>query len=248
MQPARDRRLFHAASGDVDGARDLAQFRGRIKRLRASTPAPKLAGSFVAYTDGSCRENPGGPGGWGLVVSLHAPDAERTWELWGHLSSTTHNRAEAFALLGAICWVPDGSELDVYADAAYLGHMLNGRKRGGSNPDIWTEVRRLITRKRLCVRVHWVRGHSGDHFNERADQLSVLGTCRGKANAWGAKRLARSTIPVPLVGLKPNGRKEAGLLRLIARRMNLERPLTMKHMAFVRRLQRRAEVAARRAA
>ena len=73
------------------GLQDLAEFRARIDELRRNLDPPTAAGEFVAYTDGACLGNPEGPGGWAAVVDR--PDGDTPWMLFGHLSSTSNNRA-----------------------------------------------------------------------------------------------------------------------------------------------------------
>ena len=67
------------------GLADLEEFRARLAELRVTLAPPTLVGAYVAHTDGACLGNPDGPGGWAAAVD--AGDA--TWDLWGHLSSTT---------------------------------------------------------------------------------------------------------------------------------------------------------------
>ena len=70
----------------------------------------------VAYTDGACIKNPGGPAGWSAILSSIdnvvdeniREDAPRI-ESYGHIPSspnTTNNRAEIAAVLAALCIAP----------------------------------------------------------------------------------------------------------------------------------------------
>src|SRR5262249_38857775 len=75
------------------GEHDLVEFAARLDELRTTFAPPAEPGEFVAYTDGACFGNPRGPGGWAAAVFVYAGDG--TWHLFGHLSSTSNNRAEA---------------------------------------------------------------------------------------------------------------------------------------------------------
>jgi ribonuclease HI len=74
------------------------------------------------------------------------------------------------------------SQVDMHIDSQYvrdgITKYINNWKRNGwrtaskepvKNQDLW---QRLDAARNLhTVRWHWVRGHSGDEFNERADEL-----------------------------------------------------------------------------
>lgn len=121
----------------------------------------------VIYTDGACSGNPG-PGGWGAVL-LH-PATGRAKELSGYEPETTNNRMELTAAVRALEALKRPCKVLVRTDSRYLvGTMTQGWKRK-ANHDLWDRL------DELC-RVHqvsweWVKGHAGDEYNERADQLA----------------------------------------------------------------------------
>ena len=127
------------------------------------------------FTDGACRGNPG-PGGWGVVLRL----GSREKELWGGEAETTNNRMELTAALKALRTLSEPSAVTFVTDSSYL---MNGatiwlpgwkkrdwkRKQGAlANIDLWQALDREMQRHQ--VRWEWVRGHSGDRYNERADR------------------------------------------------------------------------------
>ena len=130
------------------------------------------------YTDGGCRGNPG-PGGWGVVLIA---DKERK-ELKGYEDNTTNNRMELTAAIKALKALKKSCEVDLYTDSVYVrtgitdwihGWKKRGWRTAGKKPvknvDLWQlldEVRNGHT-----VSWHWVKGHSGDVENERADELA----------------------------------------------------------------------------
>ncbi len=129
------------------------------------------------YTDGACRGNPG-PGGWGAVMLYR----DRVRELSGGDRHTTNNRMELTAVIKALAELRKSAEIDVYSDSSYVVKGMTGwihdwKRRGwkrasGSleNVDLWRELAELADLHR--IRWHWVRGHSGDPLNERADELA----------------------------------------------------------------------------
>ncbi len=232
------------------GAGDLAQFQARMDQLWAALSPPSAPGAFEAHTDGACLGNPDGPGGWAAVVRpLDAPTPP--WELWGHLTSTSNNRAEALGLLAAVEWVPAGSTLAVRSDSELTVKLLSGAYRAKANLDLWTEIRRTIAAKQLTVRPAWVRGHAGDPGNERADALSVLGAVNGDLERCeqirpGAGRTAKkpprqpASAPLELEGLRPQSAWEESFLSSVARQLRAGRTLSPKQEAIVARIRARA--------
>lgn len=156
---------------------------------RASAPpagtAPK-AGEVTIYTDGGAIYNPG-PGGYGVVQIYEGVEQERS----GGFRLTTNNRME---LMGTIVALRELEYRDkpvtLYSDSSYVVNGINKgwaqgwRKRGwiksdrqpAVNPDLWAELLDLLSD--LQVTFKWVKGHSGNPFNERCDQLAVANARR----------------------------------------------------------------------
>jgi ribonuclease HI len=209
------------------GVFDLPEFTARMASLRLELQPPQAPGAFVAYTDGACFGNPAGPGGWAAVFD----DAQ----LWGHLTSTTNNRAEALGVLAALEWVPPGSRLSVYSDSELTVRVLQGRYRAKANPDIWDVIFRTRLEKRLELEYEWVRGHAGDLRNELADQLSKLGA----RNGVYVDEPPPPPVPRELQGLVPQGDWEREFLSSIADQLRRKRPLSAKQQAVIDRIRAR---------
>jgi ribonuclease HI len=230
------------------GIADLAEFNARLAELRATLGAPTQPGAYEANTDGACLGNPDGPGGWAAVVE-HLGESGRTWELWGHLSSTSNNRAEALGMLAAIQWVPTGSGLLIRSDSELTVRIMAGAYKARANVDLWTEIRRAIPERGLQVQTQWVRGHAGDIGNERADALSVLGAVQGDVDRWERQRAASppprraarqaAEVPAELVGLEPRGGWEESFLSSVARQLRAGRALSQKQQAVIDRIRAR---------
>lgn len=241
-------------SGPRHGADDLEQFATRLDELRSTLTVPALPGAFEAYTDGACLKNPDGPGGWAAVVSALPTNSVSEWELWGHLASTSNNRAEALGLLAAMSWVPQGSNLVLYSDSEYAVNVLAGRYKARANVDVWDEVKRVRAARRLVVEPRWVRGHVGTEGNERADRLAVLGAVRGDATRAASLRSAalarpvkRSTaapaVPAELLGIEPRGPWEASFFDSIKRQVSAGKVLSEKQQVIVDRMRARGSAA-----
>lgn len=137
--------------------------------------------AVTIYTDGACKGNPG-PGGWGALLIY----GEQERELCGGEIETTNNRMELLAAIRALQTLKRSCDVELYTDSTYLRkgvlEWLENWKRNGwrtaakkpvKNVDLWQELDEAVKRHR--INWHWVKGHSGDPGNERADELANKG-------------------------------------------------------------------------
>ena len=215
-------------SRKTHGVADLTEFRARLDDLRLELDPPARAGDYLAYTDGACLGNPDGPGGWAAIF-------EPGWELYGHLSSTSNNRAEALGMLAAIEWVPPGSSLVIYSDSELTVRVMQGKYKARANLDIWAEINRAIAERQVKLTAEWLRGHAGDIGNERADRLSVWAAKHGNIAPPDGPPEPRPTRQVPpeLAGLKPRNDTERSFLDSVAKQLRAGRALSPKQRAWV---------------
>lgn len=117
------------------------------------------------FTDGSCLDNPGGPGGWAFVEAGN-PGVERA----GRVESTTNNRMELRAILEALQKFDEGEAPKIYSDSKYAiftsSQTWDAEKNLDILEDIWDEVNRTE------ATFDFVPGHEGHQHNERADELA----------------------------------------------------------------------------
>ena len=132
-------------------------------------------------TDGACRGNPG-PGGWGAVLQYGG----KTKELYGGTGATTNNRMELTAVIEALQALKVPCKITLRSDSKYVLQgitewMPNWKQRGWRtaakkpvlNVDLWQTLDELVGKHKIDWQ--WVKGHSGDAGNERADELANLG-------------------------------------------------------------------------
>ena len=135
----------------------------------------------VIYTDGACKGNPG-PGGWGAWLRW----GEHEKELFGGDPSTTNNRMELTAVIESLALLKRRTPVAIYTDSAYvkdgITSWIHGWKKRGwrtadnkpvKNIELWQKLDTLVASHE--VQWHWVKGHSGDPGNERADALANRG-------------------------------------------------------------------------
>jgi ribonuclease HI len=217
------------------GERDLAEFQARMEELRSSLTPPTAEAEFEVNTDGGCIGNPGS-GGWAAVVD----QGDRRWELWGRLSSTTNNRAEALGVLAAVDWLPARARVVLSADSKLTLNQLDGTWKVRKNAEIWEEIRRLIASKQLQLRTRWVPGHAGVPGNERADSLANAAARNSPPPPPGeVVRTRSSPPPAELEGLQPTNTWEADFLRSVASQLRAGRALSDKQRAVLDRMRAR---------
>ena len=135
----------------------------------------------IIYTDGACRGNPG-VGGWGVMLSYK----DNVKELYGGDKDTTNNRMELMAAIQALEALTKPCTVQLYSDSSYVlkgitEWMPNWKKRGWKtaskhpvkNVDLWQRLDAAIAPH--DIEWKWVKGHSGDKGNDRADALANLG-------------------------------------------------------------------------
>ncbi len=148
----------------------------------------------VAYTDGACIKNPGGPAGWSVILASSEyivdedirEDAPRI-ERYGYIHespNTTNNRAEIAAVIAALCIAPRDQPLTIYSDSDYTIKVAEGTYQMKANPDLWDLYRILVKKRTSPPTFVWVRGHAGHNQNERADELAGLGAWNGDEEAF----------------------------------------------------------------
>lgn len=128
------------------------------------TVQPALAeGTFVAYTAGSCKGNPG-PGG--SAYQLRTPAGNVQLHAWKDLS-TSNNEAELQAVIGALKACPAEASVLVHLTCTYIKHnfedsmagwQANGwQKRDGqevANVEHWQDLATLAeTRKVSFIKI-----------------------------------------------------------------------------------------------
>jgi ribonuclease HI len=134
------------------------------------------------FTDGACKGNPG-PGGWGVVM-IQADGS--TSEMFGGEVFTTNNRMELLAVIKGLEAIQGIENINIYTDSKYVKNGItlwiknwekNGwktaSKKDVANQDLWLSLTQLVENK--SIKWNWVKGHSGNQGNERADHLANRG-------------------------------------------------------------------------
>jgi ribonuclease HI len=135
----------------------------------------------IIYTDGACRGNPG-KGGWGAILRYKGTIKE----LHGGERDTTNNRMELMAAISALEALKKPCIVHLYIDSKYVldgitkwlpnwkkSNWQTAAQKPVKNDDLWRRLDSAIQTHTIDWR--WVKGHSGNQGNERADALANLG-------------------------------------------------------------------------
>jgi ribonuclease HI len=131
------------------------------------------------YTDGACLGNPG-RGGWGAVLIYK----QSIKKISGFDVYTTNNRMELKAVIESLKAIKKPHKIFVYTDSKYVKDgistwIISWKKNGWKgankkqikNSDLWKELDELSSK--YNIEWNWIKGHSGDEFNEIADKLAT---------------------------------------------------------------------------
>ena len=142
-------------------------------------------GKTKIYTDGAARGNPG-PAGWAAIIFW----GDKVIELGGRSDHATNNQMELQGAIEALrytkkyCTRQDLVQVEIFSDSKYVilgitewifnwqkNNWRNAAKKPVLNKELWQDLYELA--KDLKIKWHYVEGHSGDKYNDRADEIAT---------------------------------------------------------------------------
>lgn len=142
---------------------------------------------ITIYTDGAARGNPG-RGGWAAILIFSGGEKE----LGGNNPHATNNQMELTAPIEALKYLKknmsktvfDTLAVEIFSDSKYVilgitewifnwqkNNWRNAAKKPVLNKELWQELFDLT--KNFKIKWHYVEGHNGDKYNERADDIAT---------------------------------------------------------------------------
>jgi ribonuclease HI len=144
-----------------------------------------MAEQVTIYTDGACSGNPG-PGGF-AYYAIDSQTNKMMEQCSGGEKATTNNRMELMAVITALESFLQGkpNEILVVTDSKYVlqgmtewikgwkaKNWIGSNKQPVKNRDLWERLDKVCA-QHPNLKWKWVKGHSGDVYNEIVDKLAV---------------------------------------------------------------------------
>ena len=117
------------------------------------------------YTDGACLNNPG-PGGWGVIIL----EKDKKIVFGGNEIETTNNRMELTAVIEGLKQISKGTPVKIFSDSSYVINTMTKNWKRKKNNDLWDALDNQVLSR--IIEWNWVKGHSGNTFNEEADKIA----------------------------------------------------------------------------
>jgi len=167
--------------------------KSHLKIIRTNiAPIRKIyneSNSLKVYTDGGCYPNPG-TGGWAYVI---VEDDKIIYRGSGGSYDVTNNIMEMMAAYEALHRIKElfgiDRSIEIISDSSYLVYGMNSwvdswktkdwKKKMGEdgiehspikNVDLWQSLDNI--RNEFPLKWTWIRGHSGNKFNEICDEMA----------------------------------------------------------------------------
>lgn len=153
----------------------------RYRNTPIALASPQSTARYSLYTDGASRRD--GRGGWGFVLFC---DGKEVLYDYGGKRHTTNMEMELLAPIKALQSIRPGAKLTIYSDSKYVVEGITENidtwlranwRTGGNKPikhkELWELLGHLDCD--FSIRWQWVKGHSANPGNDRADELATLG-------------------------------------------------------------------------
>ncbi len=143
---------------------NLPFFFEKLPQARLTTKSIQISTDGSSFPFGSRDVKEHYYGGWAAIFH----DGEI--ELSGGKQNATNNEMELTAVVEAIRATDSESRIHIRTDSEYVYETVINGQMVRSNADLWKELRRLCEGRK--VRFEWVKGHSDDIYNDKADTLA----------------------------------------------------------------------------
>lgn len=124
---------------------------------------------FILYTDGGySRVNDCGA----FAYIMLDGDGSELKSFAKKIDHETNNRAELKAIIAGLYHIPkDNAKVLVKSDSQYALYTCKGDWARNKNNDLFEIHDRIVRERNFDVTYEWVKGHSGNQYNERCDRM-----------------------------------------------------------------------------
>lgn len=130
---------------------------------------------YIVHTDGAySRMNDEGSAAWIICDGMDNEKYRNSWKI----KKQTNNRAELWAIIDAMLNLPeDAKNIRIETDSQYALNTLSRKWHRNANSDLFEFFDNITLLCDLKIDWVWVKGHSGDKYNEICDKMcqEVLG-------------------------------------------------------------------------
>lgn len=123
--------------------------------------------TFLIYTDGGYHQYKD-EGAYAYIILKDDKIIRKDAKVIRHESN---NRGELKAIIEAVASCPPGAILTIRSDSQYAINTLMGVWRRNTNLDLFEKWEIMVKEKNPDITFEWVRGHSGDRYNEMCDHM-----------------------------------------------------------------------------
>lgn len=128
---------------------------------------------YVVYTDGSANNTqPSRPAGSAFVIIN--PSTEEVLHKYSQgFLGLTNNQAELHAIISSIEALPNNCRCCIFTDSKYCIYVLDHKTCDfDKNMEYISQFRYLVETKNIKYQFQWIKGHSGDKWNEIVDSMA----------------------------------------------------------------------------
>lgn len=176
--------LFYFA-GKIDMNTAISTQNYTDSNISPADPAVEKHTKVLIYADGSCLKNGSAESQAGAGVVLMTEDGGRIKLKASYLGALTNQKAEILACAVGLESLKKPCKVKIFSDSKYVVETMLGTNRMKSNREFWERlIKSCLTHK---IEWNWVRGHSGNPFQETADRLS-------RAAAFRKENLDKETL------------------------------------------------------
>ena len=130
---------------------------------------------YIIHTDGAfSKVNDEGAFAFILCDGNNVELQRKGWKQKKNTGGT-NNRMELKAIMAAIYHLPpDAKRILIESDSQYALNTLSGKYKRHKNLDLFAYFDKMMEEKDIDITWKWVKGHSGDMYNEFCDGMCQM--------------------------------------------------------------------------
>lgn len=126
--------------------------------------------NVLIYADGSCLKNGSKFSQAGAGIVLMTDDRRHIKLKACYLGALTNQKAEILACAVGLESLKSPSQVRIFSDSKYVVETMLGKNRMKTNREFWERlIKACLTHE---IEWNWMRGHTGDVYQETADRLA----------------------------------------------------------------------------